>query len=102
MCIRDRYHEHNNRQIKYKVGDLVMYKTHPMSKAVDRTTSKLSYRWCGQYQIHKFITPVTVSLYEPNTENYVRRSYLSQIKKCVSCQNTEERLRERYKTENTI
>ena len=62
-----KYHEQNNRKIEYKVGDLVMYKTHPTSKADDKTTSKLSNRWCGPYKIHKFITPVTVALYEPNT-----------------------------------
>ena len=46
-----KYHELNNRKIEYKVGDLVMYKTHPTSKAVERTTSKLSYRWCGPYPV---------------------------------------------------
>ena len=70
------YHEQNNRKIKYKVGDLVMYKTHPMSKAIDRTISKLSYRWCGPYKIHKFITPVTVApVSYTHLDVYKRQTY---------------------------
>ena len=35
---------------------------------------------CGPYKIYKYLTPVTVALYEPTTDNYVRRSHVSQIK----------------------
>ena len=79
-----KYHEriNNNNVVKYQIGDLVMYRTHPTSSAIDKTTSKLSYRWCGPYQIHKYLTPVTVALYEPSTQKYVRRTHISQIKHC--------------------
>ena len=58
-----RYHEKGNHSnsIRYQVGDLVMYQTHPISSAIDKTTSKLSFRWCGPYQIQKYLTPVTVA-----------------------------------------
>ena len=75
-----KYHERNNKVVKYQVGDLVMYRTHPTSSAIDKTTSKLSYRWCGPYKIYRYLTPVTVALYEPTTQKYVRRSHISQIK----------------------
>ena len=37
-----KYHERNihNNSVRYQVGDLVMYKTHPTSSAIDKTTSK--------------------------------------------------------------
>ena len=65
-----------------------MYNTHPTSSAVDKTTSKLSYRWCGPYQIHKYLTPVTVALYEPSTQKYVRRTHISQIKRYLEEENS--------------
>ena len=35
-----KYHErkNNNNEVKYQIGDLVMYKTHPTSSAIDKTT----------------------------------------------------------------
>ena len=94
MCIRDR----DSKEVKYQVRDLVMYKTHPMSSAVDKTTtSKLSYRWCGPYKIYRYLTPVTVALYEPTTNKYVRRSHVCQIKYYHGMKNASEQEKKRRK-----
>lgn len=75
-----KYYNQKRKESTYQEGDLVMYRTHPTSSAINKTTSKLSYKWTGPYQINKYLTPVTVTLHDPETKNFIRRSHVSQIK----------------------
>lgn len=75
-----KYYNQNRREPTYRVGDLVMYRTHPTSSAANNLKSKLCYKWTGPYEIKRFLTPVTVALFDPHTNNFIRRSHVSQVK----------------------
>jgi hypothetical protein len=64
----------------FRVGDLVWLRTHPVSRAGTQVTAKLSSRWRGPFKIQSFLTPVTVELGDPESEKYVSRAHLSQVK----------------------
>lgn len=76
-----KYYDKKVRDHKYVSRDLVLLKSNPISKAIDKIASKLCYRWLGPYKIQRFITPVTVALCDPYTGDYVRRAHVSQLKK---------------------
>lgn len=81
---------HQRSRIKYNrnrtdnpfhIGDLVLCKAHPVSRAVDKRMAKLSYRWSGPYRIQRFLTPVTASLVHPDAGNFVTRAHISHLKR---------------------
>lgn len=74
------YYDRNRKDSPYKVNDLVMYRNHPQSSKIAKSTAKLCYKWDGPYKIDEYLTPVTVTLHDPKTGKYVRRSHVSQIK----------------------
>lgn len=74
------YNNKGRKANPYKVGDLVMYKTNPLSKAVDRVAAKFSNRWRGPYQIQRFLTPVTCALANPVNGEYFHRAHARQLK----------------------
>ena len=59
---------------------MVWSKTHPVSKAGDKITAKLAYRWDGPFSIERYVSPVTVSLCDPFTKRFVRRAHVAQLK----------------------
>lgn len=81
------YYDKNRKPNPFKVGDSVMYKTHPLSKAADKITAKLMYRWDGPYVIQRFLTPVSVSLVDPSTNLFVKRAHITQLKRCFISPN---------------
>jgi hypothetical protein len=81
--IRRRFEVKYNRDrnpCPFGVGDLVLLRTHPVSRAGAQITAKLSPRWRGPFKIQNFLTPVTVELVHPESGHYVSRAYLSQVK----------------------
>ena len=84
----------DNREVRYnqlrkpvpfKVGDRVYYKNHPISKAGQKIAAKLMPRYRGPFEIAKFLTPVTVSLVDPDTKRFVTRSHVSLLKPGTVC-----------------
>lgn len=70
--------------VPFRAGDLVLYKSHPISSAANRHAAKLCFRWTGPVQIQRFLTPVSVSLVDPTTGVYVRKAHVSHLKKFSS------------------
>lgn len=64
----------------FQVGELVFCRTHPLSSAVEKRAAKLCYRWSGPHRISKFLSPVSVSLVDPNSGTFIRRAHISQLK----------------------
>jgi hypothetical protein len=64
----------------FKVGDIVYYKNHPLSNAGRHLTAKLMPRYKGPFKIKCFLTPVTVRLVMPNSNRFVTRAHVSQLK----------------------
>lgn len=64
----------------YKIGDIVWCKTHPKSSAIDKRAAKLMPRYSGPFRIFDFLTPVTVSLGNPNSNEVVKKAHISHLK----------------------
>ena len=52
----------------YKIGDLVLIRTHFLSKKVDKFTSKLCDKWEGPFKILALTTPVSLLLENVETK----------------------------------
>jgi hypothetical protein len=68
----------------FKVGDLVYYKNHPISQAARGLSAKLLPRYKGPYKVNAFLTPVTVSLVDPQSGRFVTRAHVSLLKPGVN------------------
>lgn len=64
----------------FKKDDWVLLQTHHASSARDKFSAKLAQRWQGPYQIHSFLTPVTVLLRLPSWTTPLRQAHVSQLK----------------------
>jgi hypothetical protein len=71
----------------YKVGDVVFYKNHPISHANRREAAKLMPRYKGPYIIERLLTPVSVSLRDPESAEIVTRAHISMLKPGVLSNN---------------
>jgi len=71
--------------VPFKVGDKVYCKCHPISKAGQKIAAKLMPRYRGPFEIAKFLTPVTVSLVDPNTKRFLTRYRVSLLKPGTVC-----------------
>ena len=76
--VLQRYNQ-NRRPVPFSEGDLVLVKTFPQSKAVNKFSAKLSRRFEGPYKIVRFSSPVTVHLEHCETGNY-KRAHVSFLK----------------------
>jgi hypothetical protein len=77
--VAERYNAVRRRAV-FRVGDLVMVRLHPQSSKVQQRSAKLEYKWSIPLVIAKFISPVTVSLANPETGVLVRKAHVSQLK----------------------
>ncbi len=57
------YYILRRKQAKYKEGDLVWVRTHPLSKADDGFMAKLSPKWKGPAKVCKCLGPVNYTIY---------------------------------------
>jgi transposase InsO family protein len=74
-----RGYDRNRRPNCYSVGQLVMVRNYPQSRAIDRFSAKLAPRYRGPFRIERFLTPVTVRLTNV-ADNMCLRAHLSQLK----------------------
>jgi hypothetical protein len=74
-----RYYDSSRRPNDYTIGQLVMVRNFPQSRAVVKFSAKLAPRYCGPFKICHFLTPVTVRLYSTLDNSYCR-AHLSQLK----------------------
>ena len=65
--------------VPYKVGDLVLVKTFPQSKASMGFSAKLAPRYKGPLKVAEFLTPVTVVLRDPR-DGSLLKAHVSNIK----------------------
>jgi hypothetical protein len=82
-------HRYNLRRYPnpYKLGDIFYYKNHPISHAGRREAAKLMPRYKGPYEIVRFLTPVSVSLSDPESSKIVTRAHISTLKPGTVCKN---------------
>lgn len=64
----------------FKVDDLVLVKSFMLSNKAKKFMAKLAPRWIGPYQIKSFVSPVSVSLFDPTSGKFVRTAHVSQLK----------------------
>ena len=74
-------YDKNRSDNPFQTGDLVLLRAHVISSKVKNISSKMSQRWRGPFEIQSWLTPVTVSLIDPSTGNFVQKAHVSQIKK---------------------
>jgi hypothetical protein len=68
------------RRAEFRVGDLVMVRLHPQSSKVQQRSAKLEYKWSIPLMVAKSVSPVTVSLANPEKAVLVRKAQVSQLK----------------------
>ena len=66
--------------IPFKVGDLVLVKNFPQSKKINKRMAKLEERWTGPWKIEKFVSPVTVSLVNPDNNDFLKIAHVTHLK----------------------
>lgn len=76
----ERVYNQGRRPHNFQIGDLVWCKTHNLSSAVDKRAAKLMARWSGPFRILDFLTPVTVSLSFHNSDKFVKKAHVEQLK----------------------
>jgi transposase InsO family protein len=77
--VGDRYNRERLPQ-PFKAGHHVYLLNHPVSDASRRVSAKLSPRWRGPFEIHAFLTPVTVRLVQLRNKHFVTKAHASQLK----------------------
>ena len=65
---------------KFRVGDVVRYRLHPISSKVRGVSAKLMLRWSEPCIILEEVRPNVVLLGRPDTGIVVRRAHVSQLK----------------------
>lgn len=78
---RQQYYNKNRQPNPFQVGDWVMYRLHPQSKAIDNINYKLQYQWSKPVVIESFTSPVSVRLVNPSTGTIVAKAHISQLKR---------------------
>ena len=78
-----RIHDKRHNPPEYQLGDLVLMKTHHISKKVDRFSAKLSEVYEGPFKIKAFLTPVSLLLENPNTQKMLK-CHVTNTKKYVA------------------
>jgi hypothetical protein len=74
-----RYYDSRRRPNDYTIGQLVMVRNFPPSRAVDKFSAKLAPRYRRPFKICQFLAPVTVRLSSAVDNSYCR-AHLSQLK----------------------
>lgn len=74
-----RHYNLRRRNWKPKIGDLVLVRQHPLSRAVDNFAAKLAPKYGGPYLVENFVCPVIVRLRGENTRE-TRTAHLSELK----------------------
>ena len=77
---REQRYNRNRVPQPFKIGQLVYYKNHPISKAGQQIAAKLMPRYKGPFRIESFLTPVTVKLVMPTTGQVVTKTHVSLLK----------------------
>lgn len=72
------------RQVKYRVGDLVLRRTHPLSDAARGFCASLADRWDGPYRVSEQLTPVTYRLERCNSNEQSGPVHVSDLKAYVN------------------
>ena len=72
------------RRAEFRVGDLVLVRTHPLSSKSQQRSAKLDYKWSRPLKIVRFLSPVTVQLANPDTGVIIRKAHVSQLKRHFS------------------
>jgi hypothetical protein len=76
-----RYYDAKRQSCPYSIGQEVMLRNYPQSRAAHSFSANLAPRYRGPYTIAEFTTPVSVRLLNPANHSYTR-AHLSQIKPC--------------------
>jgi len=63
-----KYYDARHRHVEYFPGQMVMFKTHFLSKKDEKFTKKLAPKWSGPYTVHKQVSNSTYSLLEGNRQ----------------------------------
>jgi hypothetical protein len=69
------------RQADFRVGELVLLRSHPLSSKSHQRSAKLEYRWSEPLKVARFVSPVTVLLANPDTGVIIRKAHVSQLKR---------------------
>jgi hypothetical protein len=69
------------RQAEFRVGDLVLVQLHLLSSRSQQRSAKLDYRWSVPLNIARFVSPVSVSLANPDTGVIIKKAHVSQLKR---------------------
>lgn len=73
------YYNLRRRPWKPKIGDLVLARQHPLSKAIESFAAKLAPKFDGPFQVQEFISPVIVKL-KNLRNNELKRTHISDLK----------------------
>lgn len=79
---KQHYDKHRS-EVRLKVGDRVLVKTHPISNARKHFSAKLAPRWAGPYVIVQRLTPVNFFLRNVERPELTRIVHADQLK-CTS------------------
>lgn len=82
-----RHYNLRRRSWKPKIGDLVLVKNHPLSKAAENFAAKLAPKYVGPFEVMNFKSPVIVEL-RGTGRNDVKTAHLSEIKNFVDSSDT--------------
>ncbi|XP_064468475.1 uncharacterized protein LOC135379159 [Ornithodoros turicata] len=71
------------RQVTYRVGDLVLRRTHPLSDAAKGFAASLVDRWDGPYRVSAQLTPVTYRLERCSTSEESGPVHITYLKEFI-------------------
>ncbi|XP_064467809.1 uncharacterized protein LOC135378652 [Ornithodoros turicata] len=71
------------RQVTYRVGDLVLRRTHPLSDAAKGFAASLADRWDGPYRVSAQLTPVTYRLERCSTSEESDPVHITDLKEFI-------------------
>jgi hypothetical protein len=69
------------KDMNFKVGDLVLCKSHALSSEAKKYSAKHSNKWSSPSLIARFLTGVTVQLANPETGLIVKKAHVSHLKR---------------------
>ncbi|XP_073831437.1 uncharacterized protein [Musca autumnalis] len=78
-----RHYNHRRRPWKPAIGERVLVKQHPQSKAVDQFAAKLAPKYDGPFEVIEFISPVIARLKGLDKQS-TRTAHLSELKPYLS------------------
>jgi transposase InsO family protein len=78
--VAERYNA-GRRQAEFRVGDLVLLRSHPQSSKSLQRSAKLDLKWSVPLVIAKYVSPVTTLLANPDTGVILRKAHVSQLRR---------------------